>query len=155
MRRDQIYQLPLPEFLNLYLDTPYYYSEELANLQESMKREKAEGKKEEEKRRKAFMRTDQRTLVAKMLINRAEVEERLNIVLPAEAYGMPSGSSGDASTGITAVVENEVDHDSGTVDSEVNEQQRPDDEVADGDNHWQDVTEHQSRPHSSEDSDLL
>ena len=83
VRRDQIYQLPLPDFLHSYLDTPYYYSEELANLQESMKREKMEGKREIN-RRKMFMKTDQRTLMSKMLINREQIEAELNIVLPTE-----------------------------------------------------------------------
>lgn len=103
VRRDQIHQLPLPEPLHVYLDTPYYYSEELANLQETLAREKAEsggGKKEaEERRRKVFMRTDQRTLVAKMLIDRLEVGRQLGIALPNEVYGGlgPSTSSGPVS----------------------------------------------------------
>ncbi|KAJ6216692.1 hypothetical protein RDWZM_007849 [Blomia tropicalis] len=92
VRRDQIQQLPLPEYIRNYLDTPYYYSEELANLQETIKHEKLEGKKEEEKRRKLFMKTDQRTLVSAMLADRTELERRLNIVLPPEqeVYGLPN-----------------------------------------------------------------
>lgn len=110
VRRDQIHQLPLPDPLHVYLDTPYYYSEELANLQESMKREKQpdrECKKEEDRRRKQFMKTDHRTLVGKMLIDRVTLETALNIELPVEIYGMEQSELSDE---VPATEEQTVPH---------------------------------------------
>lgn len=95
VRRDQIKQLPLPDYLLSYLDTPYYYSEELANLQESMKC--AKDRKEEDRRRKACLRTEQMALVTRMLINRTDAERRPQIgQLPTE--GLLSGISSKSNT---------------------------------------------------------
>lgn len=64
VRRDQIPELPLPEYLRHYLDTPYYYSEELAQMQRE-----TGGQKKNEMKRKFFLKTDYHTLLDKMLIN--------------------------------------------------------------------------------------
>lgn len=64
MRRDQIPELPLPEYLRHYLDTPYYYSEELAQIQRE-----TEDQKKSEMKRKFFLKTDYQTLLDKMLIH--------------------------------------------------------------------------------------
>ncbi|KAH9417403.1 Socs7p, partial [Dermatophagoides pteronyssinus] len=83
VRRDQIHQLSLPEYLRHYLDTPYYYSEELARMQT-----KNEINRQDEQqhlldmKRKLFLQTDYQTLISKMLINRLNLEKKLSINLP-------------------------------------------------------------------------
>lgn len=82
VRRDQIKNLPLPDCIRSYLDTPYYYSEELANMMNSMT---VEGRRTtqrlEQEKRKFFGQIDNKTFLEKMLINVEEVERKLSIKL--------------------------------------------------------------------------
>lgn len=82
VRRDQIHELALPKYLRQYLDTPYYYSEELAKMQPKTESDIDKEKRLLDMKRKLFLQTDYQTLISKMLINRVNLEKKLSIHLP-------------------------------------------------------------------------
>lgn len=64
------------------MDTPYYYSEELARIQPKTKSGIENEKRLLDMKRKLFLQTDYQTLISKMLINRENLEKNLSIHLP-------------------------------------------------------------------------
>lgn len=77
IRRNQVSELPLPDVIKEYLDTPYYYSEELVRLHAEMEHAKNKTKEADEKRKEW-----QRMINVTKLI---DVEQ----VLASSGYSMP------------------------------------------------------------------
>lgn len=78
VRRDQITELPLPAKLRAYLDTPYYYSEQLVVLYNEMINESLQTSRAVELKRKKWKRLMRITKLV-------DVEQ----VLTSQGYSMP------------------------------------------------------------------
>lgn len=69
IRRDQIDDLPLPLLVRSYLNTPFYYSEELVNLQNSLE-------KHDDDRNDLFMSANLKQMVDSILIDDSVIVQK-------------------------------------------------------------------------------